>query len=428
MIRRILFVAIALAGSSWGASRALAVTARDLGSRLVIDGYTTDFTDDESVFGFNEAEDALEEPINDSKWGSNDDLNQIRITWDARNLYLAGEGRIWDNNMMLFIDSVPSLGLSDLTAVNSWRRNIYFDTTSVAAGGGFGPDLFAATWDRNTSPRLIIRDGERHVLDREVSSGLYSASATFDQGNNGRSMEVAIPWRTVFLGPVGLGTRDTVMTVDGVRDTIHIFPPGTKLKLCGFITAGGDGTGGPDSGPDNTRGLSNDSGVAAYLDNWAIIDLDRLDDTGLGRGGPDGVADWGVEPRSRVSFRFRPPINADLNFGLSEVNLDRPAFRPDAGEHVGFKVVLTPTPDPTNDFVQIFKMPLSARVYDMRGRLVRTILDHQSRFALAMEDAVLDRWDGRDDNGTIVPPGIYILRTTIDENISRATRPFVVVR
>ena len=89
---------------------ALAVTARDLSARIRIDGFTNDFTADESVFGFNAELGAAEEAVDDSKWGVNNDLNNIRITWDAANLYVAGEGRTWGNNMVILIDAVPERG------------------------------------------------------------------------------------------------------------------------------------------------------------------------------------------------------------------------------------------------------------------------------------------------------------------------------
>jgi len=132
-------------------SPSLAASARDLRQRIVIDGYTNDFTDDERVFGYNATVQESEEPSNDSVWGVNDDISQIRITWDSRYLYLAGEGRIWDNNMILFLDSTPGRGLGAMDSLNSWRRNFSFDTTGSFAGQGLAPDLFAATWDGNRS-------------------------------------------------------------------------------------------------------------------------------------------------------------------------------------------------------------------------------------------------------------------------------------
>lgn len=411
---------------------AAALTARSLSARMRIDGFADEFQTDERIFGRNELLDEPEESGDDSRWGENNDINQIRITWDARNLYLAGEGRIWDNNMILFVDSTPGIGLGAMDSLNSWRRNFAFDTTGLGRGEGFSPDLFGATWDGNTSPRLIMQERLQRVLDFTVSQGFYSASATFDKSNTGRSMELSIPWSTVFLGPVGRGTRDTVILVGGVPDTFPIFPQGARLKIAGVITAGGDGTGGPDVAPDNTRGQTGNAGDLVFLDNWATIEIDRNDDTGRGGGGPDGVADWNVSPSSRVSFRFRPPITAavtrGLRFSLKEVVLDRPAFSPDLGEQIGFQIFLDPPPDPFNEFHQITSIDLESGIYDLRGRFVRSLYTTENRNVLNLDRPLVDVWDGRDQAGRKVEPGIYVLRTVLKPNLSRATRAFVVVR
>jgi len=111
-VRRVVLLVV-LCG--FAASPVFARTARDLSSRIRIDGYTTEWADSEWVFGYNPRAQAAEEASDDSKWGVNDDVNQIRITWDARFLYLAVEGRIWDNNVILWIDSVPREGLDKMT-------------------------------------------------------------------------------------------------------------------------------------------------------------------------------------------------------------------------------------------------------------------------------------------------------------------------
>lgn len=418
-----------LAALALAASPALAVTARDLSSRIRADGFTSDFTPDETVFGVNVSLGALEEALDDSKWGVSNDINQIRITWDAQNLYLAGEGVIWNNNMILLLDSVPGRGLESMTALNSWRRNFSFDTTGAAMGLGFQPDVFGATWDGNSAPKLITHLSGTQVDDQAVG-GYFRAAASFLQGNTGRAMELVLPWRAVFAGIAGFGTRDTVMTVAGVTDTFRLFPPGAKLKLVGVVTAGDDGTGGPDSAPDNLRGHTDNSGDLVFIDNYAIIDLDQQDDTGAGFGGPDGVADWGVEPSSRITFRFQPPIAA-LRFALdraSGITFDRPAFRPDVGERIRFHTRLDQRLNPADPIDQIRNFNFTANIFDLNGRFVRNLFVSQTRSALTPDDAAADSWDGRDDQGRIVPAGIYVLRTVIEPNLSRATRAFVVVR
>lgn len=408
------------------ASPAAATTARDLSARIRVDGSTAEYTDDEKMFGANPLTGALEEAVDDSKWGVNEDLNQIRVSWDAENLYLAGEGRIWDNNMILLIDSVPTRGLDKLTDLNSWRRNFVFDTTGASAGEGFAPDLFGATWDGNTNPRLIVQQTGYQVADNQVGP-LFRAAATFFHGEVDRAMEIAIPWSVVFLKSSGLGTSDTTISIGGSDQAIHRFPPGTKIRIAGVITAGADGTGGPDSAPDNLRGHSDNSGEQVLIDNWAIVDLDQNDDTGLGAGGPDGVADWNVQPKDRITFKYQPPI-APLRFALTDLVVDPPAFAPDLGGRMNFRFSLTPRLNPADPVDQSRRFNLTANVYDLRGRWVRNVFVSDERFALDPLKPDKDFWDGRDANGERVPPGVYVLRTVIEPNLSRATRSVVVVR
>jgi hypothetical protein len=415
------------------ASPAAARTARDLGGRMSIDGFATEWADSEWVFGYNPTAQALEEAVDDSKWGSNNDIFQIRVTWDAHNLYLAGEGRIWDNNMMLWIDSVPGEGLGKMTDLTSWRRNFYFDTTGISQGEGFAPDLFAATWDRNLSPRLIVnlgrRQNDKDLVDDELSGSYFVAAATFDQGNTGRSMEVSIPWKSVYLGQAnGPGVKDTTLTVGGVTETFPRIPRGAKLLIAGAITTGADGLGGPDVAPDASAELSNEAGVAVNVDNWAIISLDQNDDTGIGAGGPDGIPDWNITPRSRVSFRYPPPIFGLRNCIVKDIAIDRPAFRPDLSERLNFKVELDPAPDPSDIVNQLRKVSLTANLFDSQGRFVRNLYVAQARPVLSPADPKWDTWDGRDERGEIVRPGVYILRLAVEQNICRSTRAIVVVR
>jgi hypothetical protein len=418
------------------AAPAAAVTARDLSSRIQIDGSTNDFSPDERIFGIVAATGVPEEADDDSQWGPNNDVNQIRITWDAQNLYIAGEGKTWNNNLVILVDVIPTrnpdgsasnFGLTSMIELNSWRRNFEFDTSGTSAGEEFMPDLFGATWDGNTAPRLIVHRGGSSVDDEQVGEH-FRAVSTFLQDQPGRCMEFAIPWRSVFLAQTGgPGVKDTVMTVAGQRDTFRLFPPGTRLKICAVVTAGGDGTGGPDSAPDNTRGHTVNGQDLVFIDNYAIVDLDRVDDTGRGRGGPDGVADWNVEPRSRVTFRYPPPIKG-VRFEIADLALTRRAFAPDHGDRLGWSIRVEPPLDPTLPIDRIRKVSITANVFDLRGRFVRNVLLGRERLGLDPNDPATDVWDGRDEKGNLVPPGVYVLRVVIEPNLSRATRSFVVVR
>ena len=256
------------------ASSALAVTGRDLSDRIVIDGITDEWELDESLFQTNEETGGLEESLSDSEWGFNNDLNQIRITWDARFLYVGVNAIIYDNNVVILFDTADG-GMQEMTNLNSWRRNFVFQ--------GIQPDLFLATWDGNTLPQVWGFVGRNQVSQTDS----VQTVASFSQGNQNRAMEAAIPWRFVLGGDV-----ETEPLPGG--DSTVVLPEGLEsIRVVGVVTAGGDGTGGPDSAPDNLSGHTIDSSVQVTLDNWVeiVIDEDR-----------DQRVDFGANVKSRTSF------------------------------------------------------------------------------------------------------------------------------
>ena len=62
-------------------------------------------------------------------------------------------------------------------------------------------------------------------------------------------------------------------------------------------------------------------------------------------------------------------------------------------------------------------MPVELTVYDMSGRRIRS-LEKSGQFN--GPQTVL--WDGRDGGGTLVPPGIYLVRLSIDTDTGTEER------
>ena len=285
---------------------ALAGTALDLSDRIVVDGSAAEYLDDETIFqrrifqdGDSTAVGALEESTIDSQWGRFNDINNIRITWDAKYLYVAVEGYSFDNNIMIFFDTLPlpdgqNPGWSSLSSIEGgWRRAVSFDN-------GFHPEVFLATWDRNTVPQLWTYTGPNR--DSQVATGSFPTAATFSRDLPDRAMEAAIPWTTLFLGQ---GSQD--FSAD-YGDSVYFLPEGvTELRLAAWVTTGADGYGGPDTAPDNISGTQVDSAVPVVMDNYARIPLDRLDSSGGSI--PDGVPDFGVPVR--VPFSQQTPEEYD---------------------------------------------------------------------------------------------------------------------
>ncbi len=139
------------------------------------------------------------------------------------------------------------------------------------------------------------------------------------------------------------------------------------------------------------------------------------------------MADWNVSPKARTTFKYEPPIKA-VRFGLADLRVDRPAFAPDRGERAAFHVRLDPPLDTTDPLSAIRTVDVTANLFDLHGRFVRNLYIADHRPALTPGNPGLDAWDGRDEKGAIVPPGVYVLRVVLEPNQSRITRAVVVVR
>ena len=86
--------------------------------------------------------------------------------------------------------------------------------------------------------------------------------------------------------------------------------------------------------------------------------------------------------------------------------------------------VVAGVPNPFNPRTAIgFTLAQGARValavYDVRGRLVRRVLDAQVE---AGAHPRLATWDGLDDQGRVAPSGTYFLRLTTDGGFSDARK------
>jgi len=68
--------------------------------------------------------------------------------------------------------------------------------------------------------------------------------------------------------------------------------------------------------------------------------------------------------------------------------------------------------------------PVRVRVYDLSGSLIRTIYSGKDRSGRYRR-----RWDGKDEEGAVVPPGTYLVRVTVEADAlsDRRTRMVAVV-
>jgi len=81
----------------------------------------------------------------------------------------------------------------------------------------------------------------------------------------------------------------------------------------------------------------------------------------------------------------------------------------------------TPNGDGRNDFTFIsffvsnlvVERPVTINIFDVTGRVVRSLLDTKSTAQAYVEQNAI-RWDGRDNNGRLLPPGLYIYQIKVD--------------
>jgi hypothetical protein len=148
--------------------------------------------------------------------------------------------------------------------------------------------------------------------------------------------------------------------------------------------------------------LNNDGDVVRLRDNYDVIVDSVFYEFTYG-----GNISWG---------RIEMPLEDD-QWGRSRMPGGTPGSPNEVYlQPVGTKIKVSTEPDPfspTNDNFMIiaFENPpgdyMIMKVYDMKGRLVRTLLDDVPSYDGQIE------WDGTDDDGRLLPIGIYILYTEV---------------
>lgn len=352
----------------------LSETGGDIYDRFVLDGISDEFTEDEFVLMDTAGVDL--ESDTDSYWGENNDIRQIKVTWDAEYLYVAVDACSWDNNVILYFDIYDDYGLKDQQDLNTWMRNFKFYNLN--------PDFFLATWDTNTNPQFwMIREGQSKMAE-EINSEDY---ASFDTGQQGRSMEAIIPFSSLYYSE---------------SRNMQNYP---SIKIVALITAGGDYTSGPDCAPDNLGGMAQDSGQTVIIDNYAQILIDAD-----GNGSPDTE---GVEPFSRVSYLETPPVEAKP---LDITKIEFPEGKGFNRQHEdSIKIRFY-----TNRLTQFY-----IDIYNMSGKKVGEAV----RTGENIEDNYFDyEWNGIDQGGKSVPYGVYIVRVYSDSGEITRNEAFAVVK
>lgn len=350
-----------LIASLWSAGQA--ATERDLSSRITVDGRVLDYESDEWIV---DETTAVPELAGDSRWGSDNDIRRVALTWDEKRLYIAVDAVTRTTTLMLFVD-VGCEGVNDLYTTHGFRRNVAFS--------GLSPNFLVGVSRRSIIPLAGLTDCNTPFFT--LDDDTYS-SAFFQDDIREGGLEVAIPW--ALLG-------DFEGTADGTRVPVH----GQSVKVVSIVSSG-PGTGAGDAAPDPTAGLENDSLRVAIINNYVNVPLD---------GDDDGYLDIGVSPRDEATYGA--PGSEPLRQRLPvTVLIDRKAFAPDLDERLRFRALL----DGVEYSLPVF---LTARVYSSDGQLVRDLYENEPRDLSPGATPVWDEWDGRDNNGNVVAGGVFVL-------------------
>ena len=351
---------------------ARSTTAPSLSDRVFIDGSLDEYAPDEWVL---DVTSLLPETNHDSRWGRDNDISRVAITWDHRFLYLAVEFRSHDSQAIVLVSN-RSGGLASLDDTGTFRRAIDMPGIPInlvaLASPGRPPEVARvdaahpfSLVDRATLPAAVIGD-----LDGRAG------------------VEMAIPW--------------SIVVID------------LPVRIVGAIT-GEVGQGAGDSAPDASAVLDPDRYARASLDRWLVIDAD-LDD--------DDVADSGVSPRAAVVVEPDAGATRPRDDATLAIDVTPRAFAPDRGEFA----------DLSFSVGSVDEVYVTCEVYSINGTRVRTLFADalRTRSGTALIPDPRDRWDGTNESGVVVRGGAYVVAAqwglSRSERSGRATAAAVVVR
>ena len=192
-----------------------ATTAPDLSTRIRIDGNLDEYEPDEWVL---DANTSFREAPGDSRWGTDNDISRIAVTWDLNYLYIAVETNNYSSILMTFLEHENG-GIADLVGAAALRRNIVFSRIP--------PNLVVDANRAEPEARVAVVS----ILEppRYIDPGLYRSR--FYQPASGKgALEMAFPWESVL-------------------------PASGLIKVLAVVTAGA-GTGAGDAAPDPTMRLA----------------------------------------------------------------------------------------------------------------------------------------------------------------------------
>ncbi|MDD3642933.1 MAG: FlgD immunoglobulin-like domain containing protein [Candidatus Krumholzibacteria bacterium] len=408
----------------------------------------------------------------DSEWTSANEIDALYVTWDADYLYIALDGIVSGNSWLIYLDTDPGgpEGETDLTAIDIWERGAVFTAAGFRADFQYGCYQHQGIYDSDSFWRLIspttAADLSDSILSAFDSNHLY--------GGLGGS-ELAVPWEVLYgMGPGAVAPGASISIVaslcwdpepDGVLGGDSA-PSNTAASLPAIdnvytFAVDADADGIPDEADDTTppgliearRTASSDSLVdvlfsepvdpadAQDTSNWEVYRTDAQ--TTLVDVLSASVQGDGRTVRLALAHAIAYGWTCAAH-GIADLSCNANVMLP--GSAVMIRGAAVTGDDPSTPYAarlyQNFPNPFNpatvvrfdapgragsgtARVvlavYDVQGRLVRTLVDRAMPAGPA--EAV---WDGTNAEGAAVSSGIYFVR--MDSAGQRLTRKMVLLR
>lgn len=336
-------------------------TAPDLKNRIKIDGKTDEYTSDEWILT---GETAFRERSDDSRWGGDNEISGIALTWDHDYLYVAVTCATYGSVLMVFVDHAAG-GIQDLQGAATLRRDVVFT--------GLAPNLIINA-DRASPEAGVVVVSSTEPL-RYLERDDYD-SKFFQPSDGGGALEIALPWALVQT-------------------------EGGNIKLLAIVTRG-EGSGAGDAAPDPSSVLED----RAYLDNAITIPVD---------GDLDGLVDMDVSPQGVASFAFSgaEPGREGQTF---DVRLNAKLFVPDRSEVLTFRI----EPGDLSGAIQLY---MTCEIFSIDGKRVAVLFKDEPRTYQPRVSSQLDQWNGRNTAGDVVPGGIYVVN--VSGGVARGARTHV---
>jgi hypothetical protein len=209
----------------------------------------------------------VDDPSDDSLWGTDNEIHNIYINWDANNLYFGVDFSVDGNGMLLYVDFGDAAGITNFRSTDdggayagAWRRRISFPATN-------GIDLFYGGWD-GANGNIYVANGSTNSTDITTQCGGPVAA---NQGGRRFHVEFSCPWSELGF-------------------TAPIYPGGgvPTINVIAAIVGGSDNYGGGDTAPDATINSGDNYSIVVATTQFATAGVgpNAVTFSGLGATSP----------------------------------------------------------------------------------------------------------------------------------------------